>query len=187
MRYVPCAKADKLTNTAPLVKVPVAYPVSLASVKLPSLFKSTSITRLPSTKPLNASDAVIDTAGVVSFVFAAIDALTVGAVVSTTTAELPARLLSADGTVVPVITLPAKSAGMLLPEAPRANEATVKSLDVSPVCIVYVPTSFVASVPSRVSTTGRSVAPVSNVTVIFEPTTNASLAVAVIFTVPPAL
>jgi hypothetical protein len=103
---------------------------------------------------------------------------TVGAVVSITIALAPAMLLAPDGTVVDDIALPTVSATV-----PIMKLETVRSDDVCDAPTVYVPVSDVPA-DAAVSST---VAPVSNVTVSVLPDRIASLVVAVMLIVAPAL
>jgi len=100
----------------------------------------------------------------------------VGAVVSITIALAPAMLFATVGTVVDVIALPAVSAIV-----PIVKLETVRSLEVSPACTVYVPVNDVPA-DAAVNVTVRSIAPVSSVTVIVLLICTDSLAVAVIVT-----
>ena len=103
---------------------------------------------------------------------------TVGAVVSITIALAPAMLLAPDGTVVDDIALPTVSATV-----PIVKLETVRSDDVCDAPTVYVPVSDVPA-DAAVSST---VAPVSSVTVSVLPDRIASLVVAVMLIVAPAL
>ena len=103
---------------------------------------------------------------------------TVGAVVSITIALAPAMLLAPDGTVVDDIALPTVSATV-----PIVKLETVRSNDVCDAPTVYVPVSDVPA-DAAVSST---VAPVSSVTVSVLPDRIASLVVAVMLIVAPAL
>ena len=103
---------------------------------------------------------------------------TVGAVVSMMIALAPSMLLAPDGTVVDVIVLPAVSATV-----PIVKLDTVRSAEFCVAATVYVPVSVVPA-EAAVSST---VAPVSSVAVSVLPDWTASLVVAVMLIVAPAL
>jgi hypothetical protein len=103
---------------------------------------------------------------------------TVGATASITIALAPAILLVPVGTVVDDIALPAVSSTV-----PMVNEETVKSADDWPAATVYVPESELPA-DAAVSIT---VAPVSSVAIMVLPDRIASLVVAEIAMLDPAI
>ena len=135
----------------------------------------------PAATPVTASENVNVYAMLAEFVgvdCADVKLDTVGAVVSITIALAPAMLLAPDGTVVDDIALPTVSATV-----PIVKLETVRSDDVCDAPTVYVPVSDVPA-DAAVSST---VAPVSSVTVSVLPDRIASLVVAVMLIVAPAL
>jgi hypothetical protein len=156
-------------------ELPESVPGAKVQVAVPLFEKS------PAATPVTASENVNVYAMLDAFVgdeTAEVNDETVGAVVSTTIALAPAMLLAPDGTVVDVIALPAVSATV-----PIVKLDTVKSADVWLLATVYVPDSVV---PADAAV-NNTVAPVSSVAVIVLPDWIASLVVAVMLIVAPAL
>jgi hypothetical protein len=129
------------------------HPVAVPDV----LLKSAAATPVTASEKVSVKARLAELVGVE---FAEVNDTTVGAVVSMTIADVPAMLFDPEGTAVEVMALPAASATDVM-----VNDDTVRSADVSPAPMVYVPVIVVpAEAAVRVITS-----PVSSVTTMLAP------------------